>query len=150
MPVAIEDLRAARAARDPLFPFLWVDIPCDSHRLLRCEIGRVFPLHGPDIALAAAMLTMKISLGAATTLWLDVRSPSIPQFIGDAIARCHGAGWGIVLTHGNTCSHSPDSALSQVLVSQLHGVNRAGGVVWHPLENALVPSRARGGRIKGK
>jgi len=150
MPVAIQDLRAAHAARDPLFPFRWVAIPCDNHKLLRCEIGRIVPFHCPEVALAAAMFKMKRSMGRGTTLWLDVRSASIPRFVGDAIACCPGAGWGIVITHGNSCSHSPGKGLPQLLVAQLHGANQAGDVVWHPFENVLVPSLGCFGSIKSK
>ncbi|MFD2274777.1 hypothetical protein ACFS07_36410 [Undibacterium arcticum] len=75
--------------------------------------------------------------GDSTTVWLDIKTVHIPEFVAAAIDRCAGFGLGLVVTHGECCSHPPGMPLPDGILSAMGRALRSGWV-WHPGAKAAI------------
>lgn len=113
----------------------------NQHFVMKITVGGVCPIEEPAKKLATAMQDAARSHGDGfqTTVWLDVTGPSVPMFVSDAIERCAGFGLGLIVTHGECCSHQPGFPLPERVMENLERCQRH-GFVWHPVADQLVPA----------
>lgn len=104
----------------------------------------LFPIASASYADDAAEVLSEALMSATRldqdmNVWIDVRQPHIPEFVGKAIANCSGFGLRLVLTHNSACSHAPGEPLSAALVNAIACASDT-AQVWHPLARRMVGS----------
>lgn len=136
------DAFSLNQARDKHFSPIGIDVEDPQHFMLRITVGKVVTIDRPAEILSNAMMSAMRAYNHSdsTTVWLDVTGDQIPAFVTEAIERCVGFGLGLVVTHGQSCSHLPGLELPGSLLSALDRAQR-GGRVWHPVAGRLVGSR---------
>ncbi len=77
------------------------------------------------------------SASCDVTIWLAIVSKHLPTHFDQVLPHFAGFGMGLVVTHGEKCSHAPGEQLPEWLLSAIRKVNRD-GQIWHPLVNELV------------
>lgn len=108
------------------------------------EMLTLFPITAAEYGEDAAKVLTEALMSAtrfdeSMNLWIDVRLPYIPEFVGAAIEGCRGFGLRLVVTHDGACSHPPGAALADALVETIARAS-ASRRVWHPIAKQLVPS----------
>lgn len=71
------------------------------------------------------------------TVWVEICSDSIPQYIHKAIKSLSGLGCRVVITHGKSSTHGSGQLLANDLIKDTKAANQAGDL-WHPIENKFV------------
>lgn len=121
----------------PQFPFTWLD-EC-GHHVIKIEVSNIVVTDATLKALANQLMEAARSSGDghSTTVWVSVVAKQLPDYLVRAIESFAGFGIGLIVTHGERCSHEPGAPLPDVVVSAIQNVNRSGRV-WHPLAGKLV------------
>ncbi len=87
--------------------------------------------------LAEAIDSMNRMMGEDVTVWIDVQSNDVPDYIEPAIIKCRGKGIGIIITHAGKSTSEPGPLLSSALIESVRNAARD-GMIWHPLEGKMV------------
>ncbi|MFV2922213.1 hypothetical protein [Pseudomonas alloputida] len=73
------------------------------------------------------------------TVWVDVLSEDLPQYVQDAIDSLVGFGTRVIITHNGSATHGNDPRLAEALCNAVRRAN-VGGALWHPIEKEFVRS----------
>lgn len=121
------------------FPFTCFD-KC-GHHIIKIEVSNIVVTDATLRALASQLMEAARSSGDGftTTVWVSVVAKQLPDYLVRAIKSFAGFGIGLIVTHGEKCSHVPGPPLPDAVVTAIQQVNR-GGRVWHPLADKLVSS----------
>jgi hypothetical protein len=119
------------------FPFSRFDA-C-GHSVIKIELSNIVVTDATVKQLANQLMDAARSAGHGftTTVWISIVSNQLPDYLVRSIEYFAGFGIGLVITHGEKCSHAPGGQMPGAVIAGLKAVNR-GGQVWHPLANVLV------------
>lgn len=133
------DAHNLNLARENHFATIGIKVEDEQCCVIRIEVGRIVTIEQPASLLANAMMSAMRAYnhGDSTTVWLDIQTVEIPTFVLEAIERCRGFGLGLVVTHGEACSHPPGLPLPKRLIDAMERA-QGGGWVWHPIAKKRV------------
>lgn len=91
----------------------------------------------PEKLLADAIEGITRLSAGGDSLWIEVTSNVIPQYVADAVSALHGFGCRMIVTHGNKSTRGNGVLLDNSLCTAVEAANQ-GGAIWHPLEQTFV------------
>jgi hypothetical protein len=120
-------------------PFPQDEFEACGHSIVKIELSHIVITDATFASLANQLMDAARSAGHGdtTTVWIAVVSKQLPDYLERSISYFEGFGIGLIVTHGDKCSHSQIEQFPDSVLAAIKSVNRDGRV-WHPLENRLV------------
>ena len=91
----------------------------------------------PEKLLADAIEGFTRLSAGGDSLWVEVISDEIPQYVADAVSALHGFGCRMIVTQGSKSTRGKGELLDRSLCDVVEAAN-LGGAIWHPLEETFV------------